>query len=60
MRLTITMDLDNAAFEDGGGQEITRILTDLCRKLPDEICEGNRALFDINGNRVGTAEIVQG
>ena len=56
MRLTITMDLDNAAFEDG--EEVSRILRDLAADLEgfastDGDC-GPYPLMDLNGNKVHT------
>lgn len=57
--LTITIDLDNDAFQEWGGQaEIARIL----RKYADNAAEygvGNRRLLDINGNTVGTATVTR-
>ena len=56
MRAEITINMDNAAFDDDG--ELARIL----RRLADDLGTQKRALImnlrDINGNRVGTFEIV--
>ena len=54
MTITITIDTDNAAFEDNEGAETARIL----RQLADQIearpgCYGYN-LHDFNGNKVGT------
>lgn len=59
MKLTITMDLNNAAFADGGTEEIGRILADLATRLPDPLDQtgGTLSLHDANGNHCGTAEI---
>lgn len=59
MKLTITLDLDNAAFENYGFEEVRRILDDLCDRLPEplEYTCGNIHLVDSNGNHVGTAII---
>lgn len=52
---TLTIDTDNAAFENGGNEEIARIL----RKLADRVLYGTQdqdefgVVLDINGNRVG-------
>lgn len=59
MKLTITIDLDNAAFEDGGAEEVGRILADVASRIPDPLDQtgGALSLHDINGNHCGTAEI---
>jgi hypothetical protein len=60
MTLTITIDMDNAAFEDDTEGECARILKDLAEKIdkgfgPTEY--GNVTLRDVNGNTVGKAEV---
>lgn len=59
---TITIECNNAAFDDDAcGPELARIL----RELADELESGGGAigagmakrLYDINGNRVGAAEM---
>ena len=59
MKLVIKIDLDNAAFEDDGVAEVTRILESVASRLPDPLMDTNGALnlHDVNGNHVGTAEI---
>ncbi len=59
MQLTITIDLDNAAFEDGGAEEVARILANIAERLPEPLRPTNGAynLHDANGNHCGTAEI---
>lgn len=59
MKLRIEMELDNAAFEDGGTEEVQRILDDLCGRLPEPLAQtgGDYSLHDINGNWVGKARI---
>lgn len=62
MKLTITIDMDNAAFADYPGPEIVRILRRLAQEYCDWGIDGtwgsrNRALRDINGNTVGFARI---
>lgn len=63
MILRIEMYLDNDAFrdendEDTGG-EVRRILTDLVSRLSVPYCctPSPLNLYDVNGDRVGTAEI---
>lgn len=62
MKLTITIQMDNAAFEDSNaGPEVARIL----RNLADDMDEGgsltspgaHATLRDINGNTVGKAKV---
>jgi hypothetical protein len=58
MDLIIKMNLDNAAFSDGNSEhEQARIL----RKLADDIekFKDPSALWDLNGNRVGTVEYIK-
>lgn len=61
MQLKITIDLGNAAFEDGGTDELDRILSELANRLP-EPSDANGSefvnLYDVNGNHCGAAEIV--
>lgn len=59
MTLTITIELDNAAFVDDGLDEVERILDDLVTRLPDPLSTtiGDYSLHDINGNYVGRARI---
>ena len=53
MKITITINCDNAAFEDRPEDEIRRILAEPYY-LQKAIIEGSSALHDSNGNRVGT------
>lgn len=59
MKLTITLEIDNAAFVDGGTEEVRRILDKLCDRLPEPLTETDSALnlHDANGNWVGEARI---
>ena len=59
MTLTIRVELDNAAFEEGGSEEVERILTNLCGRLPEPLDQtgGEYSLHDANGNYCGSAEI---
>lgn len=60
MTLRIKINLDNAAFEDGGAAEVARILADLAERIPDPLdaTNGKLSLHDANGNYVGEAEII--
>ena len=51
MRFNLTIDCDNAAFEEDAAGEVARIVAEYFQGEPD-----NRPLFDVNGNRVGAAE----
>lgn len=53
---TIKIEMDNAAFEGDGRDELARVL----RSLAQDIESGSRdkaSLYDINGNKVGTFKI---
>ena len=55
-KLTLTIDRDNAAFDDGNdGRELARILRALASRLEGDAVGfgGDVSLFDLNGNRVG-------
>ena len=52
MKFTLTIDTDNAAFDDGNlTLEIARVLDDASGMVYEGRTDG--ALFDDNGNRVG-------
>jgi hypothetical protein len=60
MKLTITIDMDNAAFEGGPGEEAARIIRARLRNI--ETIDANDVgtvfpLMDLNGNRVGQATV---
>lgn len=62
MKLTLTLDADNAAFDEdhGPGPEMARIVRKAADVIagidtPTTIAAGN--LFDVNGNRVGRWEV---
>jgi hypothetical protein len=65
-QITITIETLNAAFDDGNtGAEIARILRDFADKIDgsegyynDPINLDGTKLRDINGNKVGTVEII--
>ena len=64
MQLKITIDMDNAAFEDDS-EEASRILKVAADKLSSHLRNDPEADFsinlrDINGNRVGTASLTAG
>lgn len=60
MKLIIELALDNAAFEEGGADEVRRILESVASRIPDPLDQtgGTLSLHDANGNWVGTAEII--
>ena len=58
MTLTITIKMENSAFEDNQGGEAARILTKLADRIKDYsfVSEFFKCgLFDLNGNKVGDA-----
>ena len=58
MKITITINMDNAAFEDYG--EVKRILNDMTKKMDDIVRPGDGGrLFDINGNQVGEWDVTE-
>jgi len=57
MKYSISIECSNAAFIDQGPeQELSRILRDLADRLDSEGIT-DRALFDLNGNRVGAVTV---
>jgi len=57
MKLTIEIDLDNAAFAEDRAEELARILNLLAYRLPDRPQSAPINLYDVNGNNVGHAEL---
>ena len=57
MKITITLETDNAAFCDNPG-EVKRILKSWLNRGHHSVDDG--ALMDINGNKVGTVDIEEG
>jgi hypothetical protein len=62
MKLTITIDMDNAAFESEPGEEAARIIRGRLRNI--ETIDANDIgtvfpMMDANGNRVGQAEVTE-
>jgi len=64
MLLTITIEMDNAAFGDDGitrGYEVKRILEEATDRLTDNIQPGDCCpLMDINGNAIGLWDVTEG
>jgi hypothetical protein len=57
----VRIETGNAAFDDDNLEaEVARILRELATFIADEYLPSAKALRDINGNRVGTAETVEG
>lgn len=65
MRVTITLDCGNAAFDDAPGYEVARILRQLADDaenvpgLPRQEWNGYK-LRDVNGNTVGAVKVSKG
>jgi hypothetical protein len=51
MPISITIDTDNAAFDDGYS-EVVRLLRDLAKRIERDGRVEDRKLYDINGNHV--------
>ena len=64
MLLSVSLEMDNAAFEDDGS-EVERILINLAHRVHGHVqhgyapCEFETKLYDVNGNNVGKAFIVE-
>ena len=73
MKLTITIDCDNAAFEDFPHLEVFKILSDVTARIRRDVlaAQGSERhvtawlqpfpmkLYDTNGNHVGEAKVTQ-
>ena len=65
MKTEITIDMDNEAFADAPGDELSRILRNLANEMRrggdwidvGDDGNGHRALIDANGNTVGFATL---
>jgi hypothetical protein len=62
LRLSLTIDCEGAAFEDSANAELARILGDLADRIEQAISDDivqpeGLSLFDVNGNRCGSARI---
>lgn len=58
MTFTLTINMDNAAFEGNPGHELKRILERLARRSWDIDGRVDGAkLMDVNGNSVGSWEV---
>jgi hypothetical protein len=57
MTLTITIDLDNDAFQPDASREVKRILTAFGQRLCLDDQRDEWKLQDANGNTVGTAKL---
>lgn len=59
MKLTIEINMDNAAFEDCSGTECARILRKLALRIEGDNCRPGDVTpcMDINGNKVGNATV---
>ncbi len=53
----LTIDTDNAAFEDDREIEIARILTHVAHRIKSGVRA--EAVRDVNGNRVGSFDLTE-
>lgn len=58
MKLTITIKMDNAAFEEQG-PEVARILTRYAKWVEGCTFVCDARLLDVNGNHVGQAKVTK-
>lgn len=60
-KLVIEIKLDNAAFDDDTSGEVSRILSDLAKRIRkdgmDQLVDRDICLMDVNGNSVGRCGI---
>jgi hypothetical protein len=56
--LTLTIKMDNAAFEDDPITEAARILRTLAQDM-EKFGLSDKALFDYNGNHVGLVKVTR-
>ena len=57
MKAVITVEMDNAAFEDDPAGELARILRETAHKIEEGYNAGQ--CRDINGNQVGNFDIIE-
>lgn len=57
MEYRLTVSLDNAAFTEGGAEELARILREEARRVAADGFPTERTLRDTNGNTVGRVEV---
>lgn len=57
MRVLITIDCDNAAFESDALREVARILKTIVRDVSHMDAPYDFKLRDVNGNTVGSFEV---
>lgn len=59
MKVIITIEVDNDAFQPEPSKELARILKELSDKISHKGIEDKRPLYDINGNNVGWLEVMK-
>lgn len=57
MQFSMTVEMDNAAFDADSRGELARILRRAARDLDDDVTATAGRMRDINGNTVGSWEI---
>lgn len=57
MTFSLTINMHNAAFEDGGQLELARLLNILANQAKDEMLPQNGNMRDFNGNLCGEYRI---
>ena len=56
-KITIEIETVNAAFEDYGTEEVSRILNWIADRLDSDIGSETHTIMDINGNKCGKITI---
>ena len=57
MKLKITLNTDNAAFDDNPHAEMVRIIREAAQDIEADNTLTFKTLFDLNGNRCGELKI---
>jgi len=62
MRFVLSMDMENDAFREDTGPEVARILRNLARTVEHRSLDtdDDGILLDLNGNRAGMWEVIEG
>ena len=59
MKVTITINMNNDAFQNREHYELARILNELAYTIVRNFIESGHPVKDLNGNRVGSVEFTE-
>ena len=59
MKVTITINMNNDAFQNREHYELARILNELAYRIDREFIESGHPVKDLNGNQVGSVEFTE-